>query len=89
MSTVQTIEVADLDAIKNIANQYDSITTQLGQIEVERLLLGKKLAYLDQVAESLHDEFNKTQDAETALSATMTAKYGEGVLDLNAGTITK
>ena len=68
----------ELKELQEVKDQYDTITIQLGQLELEQLVLtASKQASLK--------SFEDLRKSETELANTLTAKYGKGQLNLETG----
>lgn len=68
----------EMKSIEQVQQSYQTMITQFGRLELEKLALEK-------VEQSLKEEFKKLQDAEKQLVANLTAKYGEGTLNPQTG----
>ena len=64
----------ELQQVKNLQNQVQEITTQLGTIEVRKIQLKNIIL--------------KLQQQEEQLAKTLSDKYGVGTLDIDTGKIT-
>lgn len=73
------IEQGHLDIIKEIQTSYQELSIKLGQLALEQKILDAKGVKLDQ-------EFNLISDNEMELLLVIRSKYGDGTLDLAAGT---
>ncbi len=68
----------ELKELQKVKTQYDSITVQLGQLELEQLVL-------TDTKNSTLKAFSELRKAETELADKLTAKYGKGQLNLETG----
>ena len=64
----------ELQQVKNLQNQVQEITTQLGTIEVRKIQLKNIIL--------------KLQQQEEQLAKTISDKYGNGSLDIDTGKLT-
>lgn len=64
----------ELQQVKNLQNQVQEITTQLGTIEVRKIQLKNIIL--------------KLQQQEEQLAKTLSDKYGNGSLDIDTGKLT-
>ena len=64
----------ELQQVKNLQNQVQEITTQLGTIEVRKIQLKNIIL--------------KLQQQEEQLAKTLSDKYGNGSLDMDTGKLT-
>ena len=68
----------ELEQLEAIKNQYDTITVQLGQLELEQIVLTMS-------KDSTLASFQELRKQETTLANTFTEKYGKGQLNLKTG----
>jgi predicted nuclease with TOPRIM domain len=71
----------ELEEIKQIQAEYQTLIFNLGQLEIEKRILESKQRELDSTYQSLNNR-------EQALLGQFTTKYGPGTLDLTTGTFT-
>ena len=64
----------ELQQVKDLQNQVQEITTQLGTIEVRKIQLKNVISNL--------------QQEEEKLAKTLSSKYGNGSLDIDTGKLT-
>lgn len=64
----------ELQQVKNLQEQIQQITLQLGTVEVKKI--------------QLQDSILKLQQAEEQLAKSLSDKYGNGTLDIGTGKIT-
>ena len=64
----------ELQQVKNLQDQVQQITLQLGTIEVKKI--------------QLKDSILKLQQEEEKIAQTLSDKYGTGTLDISTGKIT-
>ena len=64
----------ELQQVKNLQDQVQQVTLQLGTLEVKKI--------------QLKDTILKLQQAEEQLAKTLSDKYGVGTLDIDTGKIT-
>ena len=68
----------ELKQLQEVKDKYDALTIQLGQIELEQLVLTTS-------KETIVTSFNELRITETQLANTLTEKYGKGQLNLETG----
>ncbi len=78
MAKEVTFTPEELVELKTIKESYDSITVQLGQLELEQILLASS-------KEKVMNQFKALREQETTLADKLTAKYGKGKLNLETG----
>jgi hypothetical protein len=64
----------ELQQVKNLQDQVQQVTLQLGTLEVKKI--------------QLKDTILKLQQAEEQLAKTLSDKYGVGTLDIDTGKLT-
>ena len=72
----------EINNVSAILETYQQITSQLGQIKIQRF-------NLDQLEKQLEAEYFETQTKEKNQMEELEKKYGQGILDLNTKTFTK
>ena len=68
----------ELKQLNTIKESYDSLTVQLGQLELEQILLANS-------KEKALTSFSELREQEATLANTLTTKYGKGQLNLETG----
>jgi predicted nuclease with TOPRIM domain len=71
----------ELEELKDLQNQYQSVIYGLGQIQVEKRLLESREIELNSVYDSLGQK-------EKELLDSLNQKYGSGTINLENGTFT-
>jgi len=79
----------ELDKINSIRTSYETITVEMGQLEIETLDLQERLKDIETAKSKLVERLRATQVDENATINQITQKYGEGKLNLKDGTFTK
>jgi hypothetical protein len=82
MSEQIKLSQEELDSIKQLQNQQQTLISQFGQIEYQVQLLELQK---DQLVETM----GELQKEETKTGQELTQKYGNGTVDLESGTFTK
>jgi len=78
----------EIDQIKSIETRGEEKLFQFGQLEVEILMVTRRLDELHATKEQLHKEFHALRNEEQQLVKQLNSKYGVGQIDIEAGTIT-
>ena len=68
----------ELKKVQDIKEQYNKLTVQLGQIELDRNLL-------DEQRNVLNTEYSNLRDMEMEFAKGLSNKYGVGSLNLQTG----
>jgi len=68
----------ELKKINEIKSVYDSLTVQLGQLEVEQLML-------NEAKDILSTEYTKARSDEKKFAEELSTKYGEGQVNIETG----
>lgn len=71
-----TLTIDEINSILELKNLYESITQNLGRIQLERKSLELR-------EKELYDMYAETTAKEKVLIADIQKKYGDGTIDLN------
>ena len=82
MSEQIKLSQEELDSIKQLQNQQQSLINQFGQLEYQMQLLELQK---DQLVETI----GKLQNEEKEIGTNLTEKYGNGTVDLESGMFAK
>jgi len=82
MSEQIKLSQEELDSIKQLQQQQQTLIGQFGQLEYQMQLLELQK---DQLVETI----GKLQQEEQKIGNELTQKYGSGTVDLESGTFTK
>ena len=82
MSEQIKLSQEELDSIKQLQNEQQSLVNQFGQLEYQMQLLELQK---DQLVETI----GKLQIEEKEIGTNLTEKYGNGTVDLESGMFTK
>ena len=87
---VKTIKFTEeeIKGLNDLANTYRGVETELGAIEVRRLILNQQLDALDRRKVELETAYTTNQQTERDLSKSLTEKYGPGNLNPETGEFT-
>jgi predicted nuclease with TOPRIM domain len=72
----------ELENLKSINTELNSIVVSLGQIEINKSLLETN-------KQNLLANFSQLQKNQEKLATELTQKYGDGSIDINTGEFTK
>tara|TARA_R110000822_G_scaffold135878_3_gene273392 strand:+ start:61 stop:315 length:255 start_codon:yes stop_codon:yes gene_type:complete len=82
MSEQIKLSQEELDSIKQLQNEQQSLVNQFGQLEYQMQLLELQK---DQLVETI----GKLQNEEKEIGTNLTEKYGNGTVDLESGMFAK
>lgn len=87
MKETQVIKFTDdeMKQINDFKNKFSEITAQLGEVEVEKILIESQLDSLNEYKSNLKKDYVKLRESEVKLANELKKKYGEGELDVNTG----
>jgi predicted transcriptional regulator len=77
-----------LDAIQELQTNFSSVTNILGNISIEIHLATKQLEQLQSEHANYVHQFETLQQQESDLIARLKERYGDGQIDIQAGTFT-
>ena len=78
----------EVSAIREIRNNFNNITTNFGNLEVQRIQTEQRLAAIEQQKGIAENEYNQVIQQEAELLNNLNEKYGQGSLDLEQGVFT-
>jgi len=77
-----------LEKIQTLRDEFAKITSIVGNITIEEIILKRQLINLEQERERYVDQINDLQQQEKELIEKMRARYGEGQINVAEGTFT-
>ena len=75
----------ELQSLQGVQNTYASISTQFGQLKVNRMNLERQFDSLEQSEEALEKAWEDNRQKESELVQSLTEKYGPGSLNPETG----
>lgn len=75
----------EITQIKQIQDDNSRIIFQLGEIELESRLIGRRVIDLDTLRNTIHNDYAALQNREKELVQQLNTKYGVGQVDLESG----
>jgi len=78
----------DLKTVKEIQNEYSSITSKFGHLSISKIKLESQLNSLQDYESKLNEDFINLQNREREFLEGTTKKYGEGSLNPETGEFT-
>ena len=85
MSENKKFTKEELDKITKIRDGNEQIIIELGQIELQLLLVNEELAKLNELKSTTQVRFKNIQAEEIELVTELNEKYGKGTVDINTG----
>lgn len=77
-----------LEEIQKLREQFSQITSTIGSITIEEIVLKRQLDKLQQEQERFLNQLDALQTQESELIEKMRARYGEGQINVADGTFT-
>ena len=78
----------ELSGIREVRNSFNNITTNFGNLEVQRIKAEQRLDAIEQQKVIAENEYNQVIQQEAELLNNLNEKYGQGSLDLEQGIFT-
>ena len=87
MKETQVIKFTEdeMKQINEFKTKFSEITAQLGELEIETILVESQLESLKKYKDNLKNDYIKLRESEVNLAGTLKEKYGGGELDVNTG----
>mgnify|MGYP003643002358 CR=1 FL=1 len=80
MSTPTNLDPSELQNLKELKQEQTTLISNFGQVEFQLLEIQK---------EKLIEDLEKIKEKETTLAESLEQKYGQGVINIEEGTLTK
>ena len=81
MSTPTNLDPSELQSLKELQQEQTSLITNFGQVEFQ-------IQLLEIQKEKLIEDLEKIKAKETTLAGSLEEKYGQGVINIEEGTLT-
>jgi hypothetical protein len=88
MENSNKITQEELLILNSLSDEYNRITSSLGQIEVERISVQEQLDKLFELKTILTEEYKLTREKELKFSVDIENKYGVVSIDVETGIFT-
>ena len=85
MANETTFSEEELKQINEVADTYNSLQTELGNLSVQKILVDDRILAIQDREAEIRKESKKNQVTEGDLVKTLSEKYGEGTLDPKTG----
>jgi hypothetical protein len=82
MSTPTNLDPSELQNLKELQQEQTTLITNFGQVEFQ-------IQLLEIQKEKLIEDLEKIKEKETTLAESLEQKYGQGVINIEEGTLTK
>ena len=89
MSEQTTLTQEELDFLKNAKEEGQQIVASFGQIQIERINLNMRIAELDKLQAETEAKFKDVLAREQKFTQSLFEKYGDAIVDIETGTISK
>ena len=78
----------ELKGITNVRNMYTQLKNQLGELQVQRILIEAQLDALEKAESDTQEKYKQALQTEQQLVIDLDKKYGRGNLDMESGVFT-
>ena len=86
--TTTTLTETELSALRELREQYALLTTQFGQLKIEKRLIEKELQRLNELETQFEEQYDSIIESEISLVKQIEDSYGQGNVDLETGMFT-
>ena len=77
-----------LDAIQDLRERFAKNANWIGNVSIERTLITRQVEQIENQYAELMNQFDQLRKEESELLDTLKERYGEGQIDIQAGTFT-
>lgn len=88
MSEIKYLSQEELAKANDLSDRYSRLVSEMGQNQIKQQEIKARLSELIKEETHIFSDYNTILTEEQALGQVLTEKYGEGVIDLQTGTIT-
>lgn len=85
---VKQLTTEEVTQLKELQTKYLQVTSELGQIKVEQIIIQKQVERLLEYEAKVSETYLSLQQEEETLAKALTEKYGAGNIDIESGTFT-
>tara|TARA_R110002012_G_scaffold274840_2_gene461241 strand:- start:21 stop:296 length:276 start_codon:yes stop_codon:yes gene_type:complete len=85
MTTRTKFTEEELKSITDVRDGNARIISELGQLELQVLMITDELEKLQEMKSTLQIQFKNLQTKETELVGSLNEKYGKGTVDISTG----
>lgn len=85
MSETTKFTEEELTKITDLRDRTTRITSELGQVQLQKLLISEELQQLEELAANILVQFKNLRAEETEFVGKLNEKYGKGTVDITTG----
>lgn len=89
MSNTIKLTEEELKKINDFQTKYSTVSAQMGQLKIEQIILSTQSEKLKELESEFTKNFLTIQAEEDAFAKEITAKYGDGNINLETGEFNK
>ena len=78
----------EMKKVEKFKNDFSDITVKMGEVELELTLLNVRLKNIQQIKDTLKEQYIQLRESEIKLASELREKYGEGEFDITTGVFT-
>ena len=78
----------EMKKVEKFKNDFSDITVKMGEVELELTLLNVRLKNIQQIKDTLKEQYIQLRESEVKLAQELREKYGEGEFDITTGVFT-
>jgi hypothetical protein len=75
----------ELTKITDLRDQTTRITSELGQVQLQKSLISEELQQLEELSTNILAQFKNLRVEETEFVGKLNEKYGKGTVDITTG----
>ena len=75
----------ELAKITDLRDQTTRVTSELGQVQLQKLLISEELQQLEELSTNILVQFKNLRAEETEFVGKLNEKYGKGTVDITTG----
>jgi len=75
----------ELTKITDLRNRTTRITSELGQVQLQKSLISEELQQLEELSTNILVQFKNLRAEETEFVGKLNEKYGKGTVDITTG----
>ncbi len=85
MSETTKFTEEELAKITDLRDQTTRVTSELGQVQLQKLLISEELQQLEELSTNILVQFKNLRAEETEFVGILNEKYGKGTVDITTG----
>jgi len=85
MSETTKFTEEELAKITDLRDQTTRVTSELGQVQLQKLLISEELQQLEELSTNILVQFKNLRAEETEFVGKLNEKYGKGTVDITTG----